>query len=393
MKIPKIALMLVALLAAPSLLFADFSYQETTQITGGSLTSVFKTVGVFSSQARHAMDPIVSMTYVKGNRMALVSPDSIEIIDLDKETITNADPQKHTYTVVTFEQLREQAAAAMQKMREAQAKEQAQAPAPADAKPENTDVKTSFDVKVRKTGKTQTLSGLQAEEAVLTMMMNATDTKTAQTGAMGITDDLWLAPEPAGYSEMREFSQRMAEKMGLGLSSSGAAGANPMTALLASQPGATEAMANLKKQMQEVKGMPVLQVMRMGMTTDGRPLPAASEAPLPASSPSSGEGSKVGQVAQQDAADSAASEAASHMGRLGNFGNLAGGFGGLGHKKKAAQTPPPASAQTPPVTSAVLLESKSESSNFSTSALDDSHFELPAGYRQITAPGLPKSGQ
>lgn len=390
MKISHVALILAALLSAPSLLLADFSYQETTQITGGSLTSIFKTVGVFSSQARHAMDPIVSTVYVKGNRMARISPSDIQIIDLDKETITNADPQKRTFTVVTFQQLKEQAAAAMQKMQEEQAKEKAQAPAP-DAKPENTDVKTSFDVNVRKTGKTQTLSGLQAEEAILTMMMNATDTKTAQTGAMGITDDMWLAPEPAGYSEMRDFSQRMAEKMGMGLSSGGAG--NPMTALLANQPGATEALSNLKKQMQQVQGMPVLQVMRMGMTTDGKPLPAASEAPLPASSSSSGEGAKIGQAAQQDAADSAASEAASHMGRFGNFGNLAGGLGGFGHKKKAEQAPPPASAQTPPPTSAILLESKTESSNFSTSAVDDSHFEVPAGYRQITAAGLAKSGQ
>lgn len=392
MKISKTALIAAALLAAPSLLFADFSYQETTQITGGTLVSVFKTVGVFSSQARHATDPVVSMTYVKGNRMARVSPDNIEIIDLDKETITSADPQKRTYTVVTFEQLKEQAAAAAQKMREEQAKEQAQAPAPADAKPENTDVKTSFDVKMRKTGATRTLSGLQAEEAILTMMMNATDTKTAQSGAMGITDDLWLAPEPDGYKEMREFSERMADKMGLGLSGSGANGGSPMSALLANQPGAAEALSNLKKQMQDVKGMPVLQVLRMGMTTNGQPLPAASEAPLPASSPSSGEGAKVGQVAQQDAADSAASEASRHLGRFGNFGNLAGGFGSMGHKKKAEQAPPPASAQTAPPTSAVLLESKSESSNFSTSALDDSHFAVPDGYRQI-ASGLVKSGQ
>ncbi len=116
MKISHVALILAALLSAPSLLLADFSYQETTQITGGSLTSIFKTVGVFSSQARHAMDPIVSTVYVKGNRMARISPSDIQIIDLDKETITNADPQKRTFTVVTFQQLKEQAAAAMQKM-------------------------------------------------------------------------------------------------------------------------------------------------------------------------------------------------------------------------------------------------------------------------------------
>ena len=57
---------------------------------------------MLSSQARKAGDPVVSTIYIKGNRMAKVNPDSIEIIDLDKETITSIDNLKHTYTVMTL---------------------------------------------------------------------------------------------------------------------------------------------------------------------------------------------------------------------------------------------------------------------------------------------------
>ncbi len=95
-------------LALPATLYAgDYTYQQTTQLTGGALLHMMKTVGIFSSQARHIGDPVVSTIYLKDNRLANVSPDNIQIIDLDKETITQIDVQKKTYTVMTFEQMKQ----------------------------------------------------------------------------------------------------------------------------------------------------------------------------------------------------------------------------------------------------------------------------------------------
>ncbi len=99
--------LIVLTLALPATGFAgDYTYQQTTQITGGSLLHMVKAVGVFSSQARHMGDPVVSSIYLKGNRLANVSPENIEIIDLDQETITQIDVQKKTYTVTTFAQMK-----------------------------------------------------------------------------------------------------------------------------------------------------------------------------------------------------------------------------------------------------------------------------------------------
>src|ERR1700691_5913223 len=97
------ALLALALALPATLYAADYTYQQTTQITGGSLLHMMKTVGMFSSQARHMGDLIVSTIYLKDNRLANVSPDSIEIIDLDQGTITSIDVQKKTYTVMTFD--------------------------------------------------------------------------------------------------------------------------------------------------------------------------------------------------------------------------------------------------------------------------------------------------
>jgi hypothetical protein len=350
-------------LALPSFLFADYTYQETTQITGGSILSVMKLAGTFSSQARKANEPVVSTVYIKDNRMARVSADSIEIIDLDKETITHVDVLKHTYTVMTFEQMRQQMEQARQELQKRQAEHGNSAPAP---NPDADDVKMSFDVKVRKTGAEKQVSGLDSKEAILTMTMNATDQKTQQTGSMAITNDMWMVPAIPGYDQVRDFYKRMAEKMGPEMAGLG----RDMGMMLAQNPGAGQALEDMSKEMQKLDGVPVMQIMRMGTTTNGQPLPAASEAPLPPDNspamPSAGDMAKQG----------AASAIASHF-----------GLGGFGHKNTKNDPPPSQNSNqnsnTPPPTAAVLMESQTTTSKFSSDPVDSSHFEVPAGYKQI----------
>jgi hypothetical protein len=354
---------LTVIVAIPSFVFADYTYQETTQITGGSMLSMMKMAGMFSSQARKIGDPVVSTIYIKDNRMARVSSDSIEIIDLDKETITSIDPAKHTYTVMTFQQMRDAMVRAQQ---EAQ-KRQAEHPTSAPANPDANDVKVSFDVKVRKTGAEKQVSGLNSKEAILTMVMNATDQKTQQTGAMAITNDMWLVPEIPGYDQVRDFHKRLAEKMGSVMAGAGL----DMSKMLMQNPGADQALADMGKEMQKIDGVPIMQIMRMGTTTNGQPLPAASEAPLPKdASPAM---PSAGDVAKQ----SAASALTSHF-----------GLGGFSHKTTKNEPPPSdqnasQNANTPPPTSAVLMESQTTTTNFSSGAVDSSHFDVPAGYKQV----------
>lgn len=339
---------------------SDYSYKETSQITGGSIMSMMHMVGVFSSQARKAGEPIVSNVYLKGNKLARIAPDHAEIIDLDKETITNIDMVKHTYTVMTFEQMREQMRKAMEQAKQQQPKQ--------DAQQQNPDVKMSFDVKVRNTGVQKQVSGLDTKEAILTMTMNATDQKSQQTGSMAITNDMWMAPDIPGYEQVRDFHIKMAEKLGLMESGVGL----DMSRLLAQNPGANEALADMTKEMEKLKGVPVMQVMRMGSTANGAPLPAASEAPLPKdNSPSMPSGSDI-------AKQSAASALTSKLGGL-------GGFGGFGHKKKDAPAENQnanqnanANGQAATATAAVLMEMQVTSSDFSSASVDEAHFAVPA---------------
>src|SRR5580692_1603310 len=380
------SLVLGLCIALPSASFADFRYDETTKITGGSLVSMAKFAGTFSKQAHSITDPTNSTILVKGNRMAHINPDSTEIIDLDQETITRMDHAQKQYTVVTFQEMK---AAMEEAMRKAQAQpQQAPTPQPTSTTPPP---QLKFKVTVTNTGATKPVAGLSASESILKMSAEAKDQQSGQTGGMAITNDMWMVPEIPGYGEVRDFNSRMASKMGSVFSGAMPSAVSPQ--MLSSQPGMGSGMADMAKEMSKLKGVPVSQVTRMGTTLDGSPLPAASEAPLPAST-----GPNAGDVANQAAANAANSaantttanaenQAGSHMGSYGggasSLGNL--GFGGF-HKKKpappAAQTAPASSA---PPNSAVLMESTVEMTNFSSASVDPTLFNVPAGYTKVAS--------
>lgn len=352
------AALMLALALPATLPAADYTYQQTTQLTGGSLLHMMKSVGIFSSQARHMGDPIVSTIYLKDNRLANVSPETIEIIDLDKETITNIDVQKKTYTVMTFLQMRQAMENARQQIEKQKASQPAAQPAP---DPNAQNVQMSFDVKVRKTGAQKEISGLASDEAILTMTMTATNTQTQQSGNMAITNDIWMVPEIPGYDQVRDFYRRMGAKMANGTMSLGF----DFSKMLAQNPGATQALGDMAKEMQKLDGVPVMQVMRMGTTTNGQPLPAASEAPTPAAPA----GPSAGDVAKQGMTSALTSRF---------------GLGGFGKKK---QDPPPPD-QNQNAANAILMETEITTSKFSSAPVDPSHFDIPAGYKQVQPPPM-----
>ena len=320
-------------------------------------------------------DPVVSSIYLKDNRLANVSAESIEIIDLDKETITHMDVQKKTYTVMTFDQIKQAVANARAQLE----KQQPTQPAAAQQPAADPNVKMSFDVKVRKTGAQKEISGLQSNEAILTMTMTATSTapttgdQPQPSGAMAITNDMWMVPAIPGYDQVRDFYKRMGEKLvdsntiGLGYD---------FSKMLAQNPGAGQALGDMAKEMQKLDGVPIMQVMRMGTTVNGQPLPAASEAPTPAAPA----GPTTGDVAKEGAKEGMTSALTSHLGGL-------GGFGGFGKKKQ--QAPPPTQDQNPAQAQAaasILMETQITTSNFSSAPVDPSHFDIPAGYKLVQPP-------
>ena len=351
---------------APASIFADVSYQETTKITGGSMVGMMKMASVFSKSARNQLnEPQVTTVSISGARMSRNSAAAMQIIDLDAGTITSVNKAKQEYTVTTFEELQQQMEKAASRSRQARAEEK-----------NGTDPKANvkFQVHVKNTGATKDVSGQETKEAILSLTMESTDASSGQSGSMAVTSDMWLAPEQAIYGEAREFQVKMAEKMGPAMKSL----SGSFAALQQQQPGSADAMKDFAAESSKMKGVPLLQITRMGMTANGTPLPAASEAPLPASS-GSGDG-------QQAAAPSAGGMVASGLGSA--IGGL-GGFGGFGRKKKA-QTEEPrqpeannASTSSPGYT--VLMETETRIDNLKASA-NPEDFQIPAGYKKVERP-------
>ena len=365
----RLSLLGIFVLAAAGAARADFSYEQSTKITGGMMAGMMKFAGAFSKQAREPMQLTIS---VKGDRMAMISPKTINIIDLSAETMTDVDLEKRTYTVITFADL----SRAMQKLAE---------------KMGQSDANVNFKADVKQTGASRTINGLQAKQTVLTLTMEGQDQKSGQTGAMNVVTDMWLAPDVPGYDEVRKFYTRMAEKLAF------APGMGSMSGMMGRQAGMMKGMSELYKEASKMDGVPVLQVVRMGGTMEG-----VSEADL-ARAQADAERAQQNQAPPPTAGDvagaAATSAAASRMGRLGGLaGGLGGGgFGGFGRRKKEAQEQP---AQTQSQTAAAapaqhgsgssasaatgtLMELTTELTAFSSAPVDSAKLSVPAGFKQV----------
>lgn len=283
---------------------ADFRYEETTRISGGSVVGVLKTAGALNREVRQAMEPTTSTVMVKGNRLLRTNAIRGEIIDLDRETITHIDHQRQQFSVVTFQQLRRQFAEAQRRLQHE--KPAAETPPP-----------MKFNILLRNTGARKTIAGLATAESILSMTLAATNQKGGPPGTLAMTNDMWIAPEILGYSEARDFQRRLLVKLGMALG-----GALPPH-VAAMQADAAQGVAELVKEMSKLPGVPVVQILRLGTSSDGQPLAAASEAPLPAA---------------------------------------------------------PAAAS-----SSVLLESHIEMTSFSAGYVDAARFKVPAGYKEVAA--------
>ena len=329
----------------PASLMADFSYEQSSKMTGGALMGVMRMAGAFSKQAR---EPIQSSVAIKGNRMLHASKDHASIIDLDSETVTSIDRQKKTYTVMTFAEMAQMMERAMQQVQ--------------DKKSEK-DVNADFKVSISSTGATKQIAGYDTKEMLLTMQMDAVDQKTGNKGGMLVTTSMWIAPKVSGYEEIRAFYKKMSAKLAW------TPGGDGMTA---GRPDLARGMANVAKEAAKLDGMPLLQIVKMTPTADGQPV-AAPES----------------QTAQQQSKPKA--ETPSISGAL--AGRL-GGFGGFGKKKKQEEPKPEtaqASAEPAADASGSLMEMTTEMSGFSSGAVDASRFAVPSGFKKVENEALKRT--
>jgi hypothetical protein len=344
-------LALAGLLGAPVL--ADFSYEQTARMSGGTLLRMMRLI----PGGGKAAEPQTSRISIKGNRMSTVSAKQISIIDLDAETMTDVDLDKKTYAVITFAEFKEIMLAMQQKMSQQKTEGMAM----------------DFRVDVKETGEKRTIDGHPTRQFIMNLATDMKDQKSGQTVTTEMVMDMWLAPRVAGYEEVQRFYARMAEK--LNWTPSGMSN-NPM---MMGQAGFGEGTARIAKEMSKLDGIPVLGVMTMkgggpGAGGEMPEMPNVNEA--------------VSDAARQETQSTASSQARRAGG--GRFGGLAGAaaggiFGGLGKKKKQEEPPAEAAQEAKPkeVKAASLMEITTEMRGFSTAAVDAAQLAVPAGFKQV----------
>ena len=315
---------------AGSPLLADFTYQETSTITGGMMASMMRLAGVFSKQAR---EPIQSTVAVKGDRMMHRSANHASIIDLGSQTITSIDMQKKQYSVMTFDEMKQMIEQMSQKMKQ------------------NDKGEMNFKVSANSTGKAKQVAGFDAKEMVLTMEMEAKDKESGQKGGMTVITDMWIAPGIPGYQEVRDFYKRMSQKLNW----------TPGGNMFMQNPQVSQGMAEVYKEASKLDGVPVQQNIKMGAA--GTVQPSDGSAPPPPQ--------------QQPAADRPSVGSA--------LGGALGGRFGLGRKKTSSDQPAPQSKDESSGGQGAgsLLEMTTELSGFSSNSVDPSQFEIPAGFKKV----------
>jgi hypothetical protein len=312
------------LVAAGLPAFGDFSYEQTSRVTGGLMAGAMKFAGAFSKQAR---EPIVTTVAVKGDRMVHWSQHHASIIDLGKETITEVNFDKKQYSVTTFAQMKQMMEEMSQKMKSS-----------SDA--QKADVE--FKVSAKNTGQKKYIAGFDAHEMLLTMEMEGADTQSGNKGAMVMTSDMWLAPKADGYNEIAGFQKRMSQKLNWAPTGLGAMGARP---------DMMKGFAELNKESSKLDGMPVFQTVTMGMHAEGQP---GAETP----------------EHQQD----------QQQAERPSIGSMLGGFG---RKKKTQDEDSAQGQQGPTSASGTLMEMTMELSGFSAAPVDGSKLEVPAGFKEV----------
>jgi hypothetical protein len=184
-------------------LSADVTYQQSTKFKGGALIDMVQKISSMPMIGRMAGGNMKQAfqdqnydVFVKGNKMARIGPRISTIYDLDAGTITNIFHDRQSYSVETFEEMRARLEEMQKRMNRNQSND------------------IQFDVKIDKTGKTQTVDGEMAKETDIIL----TAKQASEQGQMVVTVHAWLVPMNPLRHEVLDFQKRLAEKLTSGMS-------------------------------------------------------------------------------------------------------------------------------------------------------------------------------
>jgi hypothetical protein len=198
---------------------------------------------------------------------------------------------------------------------------------------------TEITIDLKETGQRKDINGYNAHEVVMSMDMD--NPQSHQAGMKARMEmHMWISPDVPGAGEMRAFYQRNTARFPWGAMAGGAGRGGQ---------GMQKSLVELQRKMAAMNGVVVLQVMRM---------------------------KTAGNEAQMAQAQQQMAKACAQMEEM----KAKGGQQAASAEQMLARMNCKSAGGSGP---AMMFETTIESSGFSTSAIPESTFAVPAGYKQV----------
>ena len=174
--------------AEPAL--ADVTYKQETNM---------------SSMIKRFNRKQTTVTRISGDKMRTESGRQIQIVDLGEEKIYNLDSKKNSYSVMTFEEMKQRMKEAMVSTKESV--EQNKVGDVPDGSPRT-------DLKVTDTGNMDQIKGYSCRRYWIQMNASVEEKDGVQENQFSTHTVLWLTKEAPGVEEISSFHGQMAGKLG-----------------------------------------------------------------------------------------------------------------------------------------------------------------------------------
>jgi hypothetical protein len=233
-KVCALALPIVMLGAA--MVSADVKTRDRSQLKFES-----RVLNFFMGKA--AKEGLESTVAVKGSRKATINDVTGQIVDLAEEKVYELDVHKKTYTVKTFEQIRQEL---REKAEEARKNAEKQQPREEKSQPAGQQKEYEVDFDVKETGQHKQIAGYDTHEAIVTVTVREKGKTLEDAGGLVMTTDTWLGPQIPQLKEIADFDMKYWRAIqgpeAVGMT------AQQMAAVIAMYPQVKSAMERMQKE-------------------------------------------------------------------------------------------------------------------------------------------------
>jgi len=299
------------------------------------------------------------------------STNSVRIIRLDAERIDEIDVSRQQYTEVSFQQMRDETARALQNAKNSQQSAQDQKEAPSGAPVDDSKCQWSPPrSELKQSGEHATIAGADTSRATITVTTTCTDpTKGTSCDFVFLLDE-WLASDVPGTAETRAFWQAYAQKLNLSGALADSMQTNSSAVFNRYQNGWGEAI----KQAGSLKGYPIKTVFAMQFGG-----PQCKDDSSSSSSGGSGGSDNSGSSSSSSSGGFPTSPSAAVSGAAMSLFNKL-------HKKDDSQQQAAPNPVAPGMVQ--MFQMSTETVAITTGAIPSAAFEVPAGYKKVDKPGM-----